>query len=55
MLVDGVPVEYRRVNGSIAADHVRVIDFDNPDNNEQFYPIYINVLHRHLAPNTMAR
>jgi type I restriction enzyme R subunit len=32
-LRDGVPVEYRRVDGSIAGDHVRLIDFDNPDAN----------------------
>ncbi len=33
MLRDGVPVEYRREDGSIAGDHVRLIDFDNPDAN----------------------
>src|SRR5438132_4848172 len=33
MLRDGVPVEYRRDDGSIAGDHVRLIDFDNPDAN----------------------
>jgi type I restriction enzyme R subunit len=34
MLRDGVPVEYRRGDGSIAGDHVRLIDFDNPDAND---------------------
>src|SRR5262249_18113767 len=34
MLQDGVPVEYRRDDGSIAGDHVRLIDFDNPDAND---------------------
>jgi type I restriction enzyme R subunit len=34
MLRDGVPVEYRRADGSIAGDHVRLIDFDNPDAND---------------------
>src|SRR6266487_3740249 len=34
MLGDGVPVEYRRDDGSIAGDHVRLIDFDNPDAND---------------------
>src|SRR6266566_3479935 len=34
MLRDGVPVEYRRDNGSIAGDYVRLIDFDNPDAND---------------------
>jgi type I restriction enzyme R subunit len=33
MLRDGVPVEYRRDDGSIAGDHVRLIDFENPDAN----------------------
>lgn len=34
MLVDGVPVEFRRPEGSLAGDQVRLIDFDNPDNND---------------------
>ena len=34
MLVDGVTVEYRRKDGSIAGAQARVIDFDNPDNND---------------------
>src|SRR5262249_36532846 len=34
MLRDGVPVEYRRDDGSIAGDHVRLIDFDDPDAND---------------------
>src|SRR5262249_46848598 len=34
MLRDGVPVEYRRNDGSIAGDHVRLIDFHNPDAND---------------------
>jgi type I restriction enzyme, R subunit len=34
MLRDGVPVEYRRDDGSIAGDHVRLIDFDNSDAND---------------------
>lgn len=36
MLVDGVPVEYRGDDGSIVGDLVRVIDFENPDNNDWF-------------------
>jgi len=32
--VEGVPVEYRRRDGSIAGDAVRVFDFDEPTNNE---------------------
>jgi len=34
MLVDGVTVEYRRADGSIAGTQARVIDFDTPDNND---------------------
>ncbi|MBW2343913.1 MAG: type I restriction endonuclease subunit R [Deltaproteobacteria bacterium] len=33
-LVDGVEVEYRRGDGSIAGDRVRLVDFDDPDNND---------------------
>jgi type I restriction enzyme R subunit len=33
-LVDGVTVEYRRADGSIAGAQVRVLDFDAPDNND---------------------
>src|SRR5581483_6183960 len=34
MLVDGVTVEYRRRDGSIAGAQARVIDFDDPGNND---------------------
>jgi type I restriction enzyme R subunit len=34
MLVDGVPVEYQRADGSIGGDIVRLIDYDNIENNE---------------------
>ena len=34
MLVDGVTVEYRRKDGSIAGAQARVIDFDVPGNND---------------------
>ncbi len=34
MLVDGVPVEYRRADGSIAGAQARVIDFDDPYEND---------------------
>jgi len=34
MLVDGVPVEYRQKDGSIAGAQVRVIDFADPENND---------------------
>jgi type I restriction enzyme R subunit len=34
MLVDGVTVEYRRADGSIAGAQARVVDFEDPDNND---------------------
>ncbi len=34
MLCDGVEVAYRRADGSIAGDLVRLIDFDDPANND---------------------
>ncbi|MBX3329471.1 MAG: type I restriction endonuclease subunit R [Nitrospira sp.] len=34
LLVDGITVEYRRKDGSIAGAQARVIDFDKPDNND---------------------
>lgn len=34
MLVEGVPVEYQRKDGTIAYGQVRLIDFDNPGNND---------------------
>ena len=33
-LVEGVPVEYQRSDGSIGGDLVRVLDYDEPENNE---------------------
>ena len=34
MLVEGVTVEYRRIDGSIAGAQARVLDFEAPDNND---------------------
>jgi type I restriction enzyme R subunit len=34
MLVDGITVEHRRAEGSIAGAQARVIDFDTPENND---------------------
>jgi type I restriction enzyme R subunit len=34
LIVDGVNVEYRRADGSIAGAQARVIDFENPENND---------------------
>lgn len=36
MLRDGVPVEYPRPDGSIAGDHVRLVDFDGVETNDWF-------------------
>jgi len=36
MLRDGVPVEYRRPDGSIAGDHVRLIDFERVEANDWY-------------------
>lgn len=47
MLVDGVPVEYRRADGSIAGDHARLIDFDNPDNNDWLVVNQFTVIEGH--------
>jgi type I restriction enzyme R subunit len=33
-LVEGVPVEYKRSDGSIGGDLVHVLDFDEPENND---------------------
>ncbi|MBI5525563.1 MAG: type I restriction endonuclease subunit R [Deltaproteobacteria bacterium] len=33
-LVNGVPVEYARMDGSIAGDQVKLVDFENPENND---------------------
>jgi type I restriction enzyme R subunit len=34
MLVDGIEVEYRRPDGSVAGDRARLVDFDNPNAND---------------------
>ncbi|KGQ21515.1 type I restriction endonuclease subunit R [Thermus filiformis] len=34
MLVDGVTVEYRRADGRLVGAQVRVLDFENPENND---------------------
>lgn len=34
MVVDGVPVEFRRADGSIGGAQARVLDFDDPDAND---------------------
>ena len=34
MLIDGVSVEYQRKDGSITGNYARLVDFENPENNE---------------------
>ena len=34
LLVDGATVEYRMTDGSIGGDQARILDFDDPDNND---------------------
>jgi len=34
MIVEGVPVEYFRPDGSLGGDLVRILDFEDPDNND---------------------
>ncbi len=46
-LRDGVPVEYRRDDGSIAGDHVRLVDFDNPDANDWLAVNQFTVMEHH--------
>ncbi|MEO8034833.1 MAG: type I restriction endonuclease, partial [Acidobacteriota bacterium] len=34
MLVDGIPVEYKRKDGSVAGSQAKIIDFENPHDND---------------------
>ena len=34
MLVDGIEVEYRQLDGTIRGERVRFVDFDTPENND---------------------
>jgi type I restriction enzyme R subunit len=34
MIIAGVDVEYRRSDGTIKYDHVRLVDYENPENND---------------------
>ncbi len=34
MMVDGLPVEYVTPDGRLVHDNARLIDFDDPDNND---------------------
>ncbi len=50
MLVDGVTVEYRRSDGSIAGAQARVLDFDEPDNNDWLAVNQFTVVERQAQP-----
>ena len=47
MLTDGVEVEYRRADGSIKGDNARLIDFENPENNEWLAINQFTVIENH--------
>lgn len=47
MLRDGVPVEYPRPDGSIAGDHVRLVDFSNVHANDWFAVNQFTVVEGH--------
>ena len=47
MLRDGVEVEYRRSDGSIAGDHVRLLDFSEPAANDWFVVNQFTVIEAH--------
>ena len=34
MLIDGIEVEYRQIDGTIRGERVRFVDFDTPENND---------------------
>jgi len=51
-LVEGVPVEYRRADGSFRGDLIRVLDHDKPDNNE-FLAEVRGLPQRNLAVETL--
>jgi type I restriction enzyme R subunit len=46
MLRDGIPVEYRREDASVAGNHVRLIDFDYPDANDWLAVNQLTVIER---------
>ena len=47
MLRDGVPVEYPRPDGSIAGDHVRLVDFNSVEANDWFAVSQFTVIEAH--------
>jgi type I restriction enzyme R subunit len=47
-LVEGVPVERQRADGSMGGDLVRVLDYDDPENNEFFAVNQFTVIENHI-------
>jgi len=47
MLVDGVEVEYRRPDGTIKGDQVRIVDFTHPENNDWLAVNQFTVIENH--------
>jgi len=47
MLIDGVPVEYQRPDGTIAGAQARVLDFDEPENNDWLVVNQFTVVESH--------
>ncbi|HNW81235.1 MAG TPA: type I restriction endonuclease, partial [Methanoregulaceae archaeon] len=47
MLVDGVDVEYRRKDGTIKGDQVRLADFSNPEENDWLAVNQFTVIENH--------
>lgn len=47
MLVDGVEVEYRRPDGTIKGDQVRLVDFDHPDKNDWLAVNQFTIIENH--------
>lgn len=47
MLVDGIEVEYRRPDGTIKGDLVRLIDYENPENNDWLAINQFTVIENH--------
>ncbi len=56
LLVDGIDVEYRRPDGSIKGDKVRLIDFDTPANNDLMVTTQFTVVEggHHRRPDIVA-
>lgn len=47
MLVDGVEVEYRRTDGTIKGDYVRLVDFEHPEKNDWLAVNQFTIIENH--------